>query len=179
MTVDDPYADTPLPFLPTAWQKNADNPSYELNMLLVSQMGLFVSCLSVFEWGNEIEPGVHALAVVVLLAILTGDWCFFVFLRRAMARLRAAGSLEWVHDDAVYDLDKEGHRVWYQHDEDGHVLRDRWRRKKRAWRRPIDEKTLIFACSRRTPSASGGARTEQLPTHTLSDVHAPGAAAST
>ena len=132
MTVDDPYADTPLPFLPTAWQKNADNPSYELNMLLVSQMGLFVSCLSVFEWGNEIEPGVHALAVVVLLAILTGDWCFFVFLRRAMARLRAAGSLEWVHDDAVYDLDKEGHRVWYQHDEDGHVLRDRWRRKKRA-----------------------------------------------
>ena len=121
--VEDPHAAAPLPFFPTEWQKSSKGPAVEINVLLVAHMGLFNSCFTVFGQGAALRPVVHAIAALVLLALVAFDVAFFRFLQGTIRRLKSEGSLLYVPSDHVHHVNQHG-KVMYQHDANGNVRRD-------------------------------------------------------
>jgi hypothetical protein len=121
---DHPHATAPLPFFPSEWQKSSKGPAVEVNVLLIAQMGLLNSCLTVFGQGAAMPPHVHAIAVVVLLALVVFDVAFSLFLKRTINRLRSEGSLAYVPTDHVHRSNHHGKLV-YLHDANGDVRRDK------------------------------------------------------
>ena len=126
--VEDPHAAAPLPFFPTEWQKSSKGPAVEINVLLVAHMGLFNSCFTVFGQGAALRPVVHAIAALVLLALVAFDVAFFRFLQGTIRRLKSEGSLLYVPSDHVHHVNQHG-KVMYQHDANGDMRRDEKGRK--------------------------------------------------
>jgi hypothetical protein len=130
---DDPNKDSPLPFIPRKWQTASGGPSLEVNLLLVVQMGLINSCLTVFGQGAATKPEVHFIAGIVLSLVIVGDIAFYFFLRGTIDRLKREGALAFVPTDHVHDMNRNIHqrgaKQLFQHDEEGHVRRDFLRRK--------------------------------------------------
>ena len=131
--LDDPNKDSPLPFIPRKWQTASSGPSAEVNLLLIVQMGLLNSCLTVFGQGSAIKHEVHVVAWIVLLLVVVGDIAFYRFLRGTINRLKSQGALEYVPTDHVYDTNRHiyqrGTKQLYKHDEEGNVRRDHLGRK--------------------------------------------------